>query len=108
MPEVEAKPESKEARPKKGKVEYPPHPLLEGLIENGIELKIAVFDRAVSSAVDGGVPETAFYNKSERHKPSKTADIWYTPHGVVCHQLGFKGYELIIVPLSHIAYAKAR
>lgn len=84
-----------------------PHPSLDALTEDGIELKMVVFVRTVTSA--HGSAETAFYSGAAAagHKPYRTAQLWYTPHGIVCHQLSDRGlYELFIVPPANVTYMK--
>lgn len=66
------------------------------LVETGIPLQMAVFHRTVRSVL--GEPETAFYS-SGSNKPSRTANMWYTPHGLVVEQRGH--YK--IIPLANIS-----
>lgn len=66
------------------------------LIESGIPLKMATFHRAVRSWT--GEPETAFYASGA--KPSRTAKMWYTPHGMAWeHNEATMG----IVPLANVS-----
>lgn len=58
---------------------------------------MAVFHRAVRSHM--GEPETAFYNPEPNMKPSRVANMWYTPHGLVCEQKG----KYKIIPLANVS-----
>lgn len=78
-----------------------PHPLLATLIENGIPVRKATFHRTVLFDYTGGTPEYAFYSKewSKDVRPNRVANMWYTPHGLICEQNGhFK-----IVPLATVS-----
>lgn len=74
------------------------------LIELGVPLQMAVFHRTILSygGNRGGEPETALFapapkGKPPTAKPSRTANLWYTPHGIVVEQKG--RYKLI--PLAN-------
>ncbi len=68
------------------------------LIDAGIPLKRVVFHDTVLSlgGKQGGEPENALYSSGS--KPSRTAEMWYTPHGVVVKQR--ENYK--IIPLAAI------
>lgn len=77
------------------------------LIESGIPLQMAVFHRTVLSHGDKqggtGIPETGLFAPSPKGspqaaKPSRTANMWYTPHGVVVEQRG----RYKIIPLANV------
>lgn len=96
-------------QPKKIVKYNPPSKEIQELIATGIPLRMAVFHRAVLSFGDpaaglAGTPETAFHVKETdpkrtSAKPARTAEMWYTPHGVVTAQRGI--YKLI--PLANIS-----
>lgn len=65
---------------------------------SGIPTKEAVFHRTVKSW--NGEPETAFY--ASGGKPSRTAQMWYSPAGLLCEQA--KG-KRIIIPLANVVYS---
>lgn len=74
---------------------------LVALIDNGIPVRKAVFHRSVIFDYAGGTPETAYYSAdwSKEMKKYKVANMWYTPHGLVCEQNGlFK-----IIPLANVS-----
>lgn len=59
------------------------------LIEMGIPLSLAIFHDTVLSyggTTVNGEPEFALYDPTSKSKPSRTAKLWYTPHGVVVKQ----------------------
>lgn len=81
---------------------------IQELIDNGIPLKMAVFHRTVLSFGNFGTvtgePENAFWAPSgdktkPNAKPSRTAKMWYTPHGLVCEQHGI--YK--IIPTANVS-----
>lgn len=78
--------------------EKPQTTAFEILKQTGIPVKEAVFHRTVKSW--NGEPETAFY--ATGGKPSRTATMWFTPHGLACEQA--KGKK-ILIPLANIVYA---
>jgi hypothetical protein len=91
--------------PKKPKDKvYEPETLkkVKALIEMGIPVKFALFRRTVRSNV--GTPESAFYARETDPKlpnpqPSRIAEMWYTPHGLVTLQAGgiYK-----VIPLANL------
>lgn len=88
---------------KKDKPIKKPHPGIQELIDAGIPLQMVTFNRTVRSFK--GEPETAFYHRTGHiagpqrdAKPSRTAKIWFTPHGVVTEQDGF--YK--VIPLANV------
>jgi len=70
----------------------------EMLKSTGIQCREVIVQRTVRSWT--GEPETAFY--SEKAKPSRTAQIWFTPHAVIIEQ---KNDHKRIIPLPNVAYA---
>lgn len=74
---------------------------LQALIDNGIPLRKAVFHRAVIFDCHGGTPETAYYSKewATDVKAHKVAQMWYTPHGLVCTQKDIWK----IIPLANVS-----
>ncbi len=68
------------------------------LMDAGIPLQKAIFWEPVISFKNE--PETALYNKITVSKPSRTANIYFTPHGVVAEQDGY----CLIIPLSNVKY----
>ncbi len=76
---------------------------LELLIEDGIPCKEAVFHRSIKSfnASKAGEPETALYDAATKAKPSRTAKLWYTPHGLIYQQK----FGSAIVPLANVVYS---
>jgi hypothetical protein len=89
---------------KKTEKEYKDATALIDLIDSGIPLHSAVFHRSILShgGSQGGEPETGLYspkNKGAAPKPSRTANLWYTPHGVVIEQKG----RYKIIPLANVS-----
>lgn len=70
--------------------------MIQELIDIGIPLRKVVFARSVISLHNE--PEFAFYTPEPNVRPSRTAKMWYTPHGVLCEQKC--GYKLI--PLANV------
>lgn len=66
------------------------------LIQSGIPLHMAVFSKTVRSRMSAELPEFAFYDQGGKH--SRTAKMWYTPHGVVTEQNG----KYKIIPLANV------
>lgn len=73
------------------------------LIASGIPCKEAVFHRTVKSlnVSPAGEPETALYDPITKAKPSRTAKLWITPHGLVYEQK----FGRVIVPLANVVYS---
>ncbi len=74
--------------------------MIKKLIESGIPLRQAIFNKTVLSWRNE--PENAFYSPQapgRQPKPSRTANLWYTPHGVVTEQGGV--YK--IIPLANVS-----
>lgn len=78
---------------------------IQSLIDIGVPLSMAVFNRTVLSygGNSGAEPETALYapapkGKAASAKPSRTANLWYTPHGVVVEQKG----RYKVIPLGAV------
>jgi hypothetical protein len=73
------------------------------IMDGALVVKGAEFHRAIRSygASIAGEPETALYEKGGA-KPSRTAEMWYTPHGLVCKQR----HGCIIIPLANVSYAR--
>lgn len=97
---VAAAVESQNSKPKLRIVKDLPA-ALEALVENGIRIRKAVFHRTVLFDYQGGSPEYAFYSPdwSKDMKKTKVAEMWYTPHGLVCSQAGLWK----IVPLANVS-----
>lgn len=70
------------------------------LIEKGHLVQEAVFHRTVKSS--SGEPETAFYTSGA--KPSRTANMWYTPQGLVCEQKS----TWMIIPAANVVYVRLK
>lgn len=70
---------------------------IQGLLDIGIPLKVAIFHDTVRSFEGNGTPEFAYYDPSEKCQASRKANLWYTPHGVVMEKNG--KYKLI--PLAN-------
>lgn len=73
------------------------------LIGQGIPCREAVFHRPIKSlnVSPAGEPETALYDAVTKAKPSRTAKLWFTPHGLVYEQK----YGKSIVPLANVVYS---
>ena len=71
---------------------------IEALLQHGIPLSKVVFHDTVLSYGHNksGEPENALYDHGS--KPSRTAKLWYTPHGIVVKQK--ENYK--IIPLAAI------
>lgn len=72
-----------------------------------IPVSVAVFHRTVQSFGSNGIvgePETAFYAPESKSKPSRTAKMYYTPHGLICEQK----YGTVIVPLANVVFARVK
>lgn len=73
------------------------NPVLKHLIETGIPVSKAQFHAAVNNA--DNVPENYF--STESLNKSRQADMWWTPHTLVCHQKG----KYFGVPISTVIFA---
>lgn len=78
------------------------------LIKTGIPLQMAVFHRTILSHGDKqggtGIPETGLFSPAPKGspmaaKPSRTANMWFTPHGIVIEQRG----RYKIIPLANVS-----
>lgn len=74
---------------------------LKSLVEIGIPLRKVVFHRTVIFDYKAGTPESAYYchDWSEVMKKNKQANMWFTPHCVVCEQAG----HWKLVPLANVS-----
>ncbi len=74
----------------KPKKKEPPKPLdmkiIQQMIENGVRLKTAHFRVAVKSWT--GDPEFQLYSMCSKNRPSRLANLWYTPQAIVIEQHG--------------------
>lgn len=70
---------------------------IDSMKSTGIPLKAAIFHDTVRFGVKG-TPEFAFYAPSEKSKPSRTAEMWYTPHGLLATQNGLTK----LIPLANV------
>jgi len=68
---------------------------IQGLIDIGIPVRMAVFHRTILSMGNGkpGEPENALYSPEQGSKKSRTANMWLTPQCLVVEQNGV--YKLI-------------
>jgi len=83
------------ATPKKQEAPKPSEKI-QGLIEIGIPIRMAVFHRTILSLGNGkpGEPESALYSpENQGTKKSRTANMWLTPQCLVVEQNGV--YKLI-------------
>ena len=69
----------------------------ETLKELGIPVKAAIFERTVRFGMQG-TPEQALYDPSQKSKKSRTAEMWYTPAGLLCVQGDYKK----LIPLGNV------
>lgn len=86
------------AKDKKQKAKAGPSLELQALIEIGIPLKMAIFNKTVLSWKNE--PENALYSQGST-KVSRTAKLWYTPHGIVVDQGDGAFYK--IIPLANVS-----
>ncbi len=78
------------------------NPYLQKLIETGIPVSQAKFHAAVNNA--NQTPENDFNVNS--NSTERRVDMWYTSHGLVCHQKNVKKQDCYwIVPLPSIIFA---
>lgn len=92
---------------KKEKLEIVESDVLESLEANGIPVMTAVFHKPVQSYGSNGIvgePETAFYAAISKAKPSRTAEMFYSPSGLLCKQK----YGTLIIPLTNVAFARVK
>lgn len=77
------------------------HPVLQTLIDNGIPLRRAIFhDNILFTHCKECSPETSLFSPewAKNVKRFRKANMWFTPHGLVCEQEG----EYKIVPLANV------
>lgn len=79
-----------------------PISIYEDLKKMGIPVKKVVFAKQILSW--NGTPETHFYSPGLGNIDSRVANMWYTPHGLLCEQ-GPKQNKRI-VPLGNVTYAE--
>lgn len=80
---------------KKTEAPKPAPEKIQGLIDIGIPIRMAVFHRTILSMGNGGTgePENALYYPESKVRPSRTANMWLTPQCLVVEQKGV--YKLI-------------
>lgn len=59
--------------------------LFDHIVEKGAPLKAAIFHDTVRFGVNG-TPEFAFYDPSQKSKPTRTAKMWYHADGIALIQ----------------------
>lgn len=73
---------------------------VEELIANGIPVRKAIFHSTILFDYGSNTPETVLFSPdwSEHTKKNKVARMWFTPHGLICEQMGI--YK--IIPLAMV------
>lgn len=64
------------------------NPRIQEIMDTGIKLKFVIFHDVVKSFEGNGTPEFAFYDVSEKAKPGRTCNLWYTPHTLLMEKNG--------------------